>query len=141
VRRDLNRRLARAEIAVSATSWADQQRAKCRQKLRVQVEVCALIREELLAMGLDPALAVSLRVGEEAAAELAAIPDSEALRQADDAITRGDVGDLTEARRSLAAELARIAAFYRNGNQLDLRKATLIVLLAFCVANASRARA
>jgi hypothetical protein len=107
----------------------------------MQVEVCALIREELLAMGLDPALAVSLRVGEEAAAELAAIPDSEALRQADDAITRGDVGDRTETRRSLAAELARIAAFYRNGNQLDLRKATLIVLLAFCVANASRARA
>jgi len=41
-------------------------------------------------MGLDPTLAVSLRHGKEAAAELAAIPDTEALRAADEAITRDD---------------------------------------------------
>jgi hypothetical protein len=133
VKRDLKRRLARAEIAVSAMPWADQQQASYRQRLRAHVSLCALVREGLLAMGLDPTLAVSLRVGEEAAAKLAAIPDSAALRQADDAITRRDVDDPTEARRSVAAELQRIAAVYSNGNQLDLRKARLIDLLAICL--------
>ena len=44
-------------------------------------------------MGLDPALAVSLRRGEEAAAKLAAIPDTEALRTADEALTHSDLDD------------------------------------------------
>jgi hypothetical protein len=44
-------------------------------------------------MGLDPALAVSLRLGEEVAAELAGIPDSEALRTAVEALTRSDLDD------------------------------------------------
>jgi len=38
-------------------------------------------------MGIDPALAVALRRGEEAAAELAGIPDTPDLTAADEAIT------------------------------------------------------
>ncbi len=41
-------------------------------------------------MGIDPALAVTLRRGEEAAAELAAIPDSPDLKAADEAIVTAD---------------------------------------------------
>jgi len=39
-------------------------------------------------MGLDPALAPGLRRGEEAAVELAAIPDTDELRAADESIIR-----------------------------------------------------
>src|SRR5260370_17402496 len=87
VRQDFNRRLARAEIAASAVHPADLQAASDRQSLRTRTAICEFIRERFLLMGLDPALAVSLRWGEEAAAKLAAIPDSEALRTADEALT------------------------------------------------------
>jgi hypothetical protein len=69
-----------------------------RQGLRFCVKICAFIRERFLVMGLDPALAISLRRGDEAAAKLAAIPDSEALEMADDEITRADAGDRTGSR-------------------------------------------
>ena len=78
VQQDIKRRLARAEITASAVHPADLQAASHRQLLRTRVHLCEFIRERFLLMGLDPALAVSLRVGEEAAAKLAAIPDTEA---------------------------------------------------------------
>ena len=56
VRRDLERRLARAERAASATNWADWSAANYRNNLRTGVTVCNLIRERFLLMGLDPAL-------------------------------------------------------------------------------------
>ena len=42
--------------------------------------------EWFLLLGLDPTSAVRLKLGEDAAAELGAIPDTEALRMADEAI-------------------------------------------------------
>ena len=71
VQQDFKRRLARAEIAASAVHAADRQAASDRRSLRTSVAICEQIRERFLLMGLDPALAVSLRVGEEAAAKLA----------------------------------------------------------------------
>jgi hypothetical protein len=44
-------------------------------------------------MGIDPALAVTLRRGKGAAAELAAIPDSLDLKAADEAIVRAECGN------------------------------------------------
>jgi hypothetical protein len=85
-------------------------------------------------MGLDPALAISLQVGEKAAAKLAAIPDSEGLRKADEAITRGDVREGTRAQSIIEAKIERMAARLREGSLPDLAKASLIDLLALCVA-------
>ena len=134
MRRDLERRLARAESVASTTSWADWSAAHHRNKLRVTVTVCDLIRERFLSVGLDPALAISLRAGEEAAAKLAAIPDSNALRAADEAITRTHQENNSETGASVKAEIERVAEHYLDGSEPDFAKASVIQLLAFCVA-------
>jgi hypothetical protein len=137
VQQDFKRRLARAEITASAVHPADLQAASNRRLLRARTAICEFIRERFLLMGLDPALAVSLRVGEEAAAKLAAIPDSEALRTADEAL---------EAAPRLAAIIhkAKIQRMADNiidkGVQPNFAKASLAELLAFCVAMEKLAR-
>jgi hypothetical protein len=85
-------------------------------------------------MRLDPALAVSLQSGEEAAAEVAAIPDTEPLRSADEAITRRHPNDGDEVRSRVEAQIQRIAANMCEGFQPDFANASLAELLAFCVA-------
>jgi len=87
-----------------------------------------------LLMGLDPALAERLRIGEEAAAELAAIPDSDALRTADEAITRTGRENNSEAGVSVKAKIERMAKHYLDGSRPDFAKASVAELLAFCVA-------
>jgi hypothetical protein len=138
VQQDFKRRLARAEITASAVHPADLQAARDRRSLRAITVVCEFIRERFLLMGLDPALdpalAVCLRVGEEAAAKLAAIPDTEALRSADLAITRGGLNDYGEAHSTVVAEIERLAAIYCEGVQPNFVNASLAELLAFCVA-------
>src|SRR6266850_1470275 len=96
MRCDLKRRLAHVEITASAMSWGDRQAAHHRQSLRARVELHELIRERLRLMGIDPALAVALRRGEDAAAELAEIPDTIELRAADEAIMRPERSDGTD---------------------------------------------
>ena len=98
------------------------------------VAICQLIRERFLLMGLDPALAVRLHIGEDAAAELAAIPDSEALRTADEAITHIDVDDRDEAGSWVEAEIHRMAANICEWGQPDFAEASVVELLAYCVA-------
>ena len=77
--RDLERRLARAEISAPETSWGDRKAADRRQSLRTRVALHQPIRERLRVIGVDPAVAESLRPGDEAAAELAAIADTPEL--------------------------------------------------------------
>ena len=83
MRRDLKRRLLRAEAAANAPSWADLQSARHRSMLRAHVKICDGISEALGGTGIGPRLSASR---EEAAAELANIPDSPELRAADEAI-------------------------------------------------------
>ena len=85
-------------------------------------------------MGLDPALAVRLRVGEEAAAKLAAIPDSEALRTADEALTHSDLDDDGEARSTFVAKIERLVAIFREGVQPNFASDSVAQLYAFCIA-------
>jgi hypothetical protein len=85
-------------------------------------------------MGLDPELAVILRIGEEAAAQLAAVPDSDALRTADEAITRTHQENNSETKAWFKAEIERMAEKYLDGSQPDFAKASVAELLAFCVA-------
>ena len=70
-----------------------------------------------------------------AAAELAAIPDSEALRAGDEAITRGDQNDDGEALGTPMAQIERMARHFDDGSQPDLANASLAELFAFCLAD------
>jgi hypothetical protein len=147
VQQDFKRRLARAEITVSAVHPADLQAASHRQTLRMRATIYEFIRERFLLMGLDPALAVRLRDGEEAAAELPAIPDSEALRTADEALTHSDLDDYDEdeVRSSVMAKIQRMADIISDdiihkGVQPNFAKASVSELWAFCVAMEDLAR-
>ena len=148
VQQDFKRRLARAEITVSAVHPADLQAASHRQTLRMRATIYEFIWERFLLMGLDPALAVRLSDGEEAAAELAAIPDSEALRTADEALTHSDLDDYDEdeVRSSVMAKIQRMADIIADdiihkGVQPNFAKASVSELWAFCVAMEDLARA
>jgi hypothetical protein len=124
--------LARLEAKAAATHWADRHAAHHRNTRRAIVEICEAIRERLSLMGLDPTLAVSLLRGQEAAGELASIPDSEALRAADAAITRGDHHDGGGASSIITAQAARMAVHLRDRSEPDLTHASLTELFAFC---------
>jgi len=132
--RDLERRLARAEISAPMISWVDRQAAHRRQSLRTRVKCCDLIRERFRVMGIDSCSAVALRRGEEAAAELAGIPDTPDLTAADEAITTAHYCNADD-QCEFKAKIERIAEQYRGGQrQLDLANASPAELLAFCVA-------
>ena len=83
MRRDLKNRLFRAAAAANKTSWADLQSAQHRSVLRARVKIYDGISEALRGKGVEPELSVWR---EEAAAELANIPDTPELRAADEAI-------------------------------------------------------
>ena len=73
MRRDLKNRLFRAAAAANETSWADLQSAQHRSSLRARVKICDGISEALRGNGVAPELSAWR---EEAAAELANIPDT-----------------------------------------------------------------
>ena len=86
-------------------------------------------------MGIDPALAETLRRGEEAAAELAAIPDTPELKVADEAIVRPESNNGDDVARQVWAKIARMEKQYRDGeHRLDLANASPAELPAFCLA-------
>jgi hypothetical protein len=119
----------------TAISWVDQQATDHRRSLRARIEWCDLIRKRFRVMGIDPALAVTLRRGEEAAAELAAIPDTPDLKAADEAMVRPECSDGDDGARRVRARIEQMAEQYRSGqHQLDLANASPAQLLAFCVA-------
>jgi hypothetical protein len=135
MQRDLVCRLARAEMLAPAIPWVDRQAVHHRQSLRACVEWCDLMRERFRAIGIDPTLAVALRRGEKAAAELAAIPDTPDLKAADEAIVRPENSNEDDWSCEFKAKIERIAEQYRSGqHQLDLANASPAELLAFCVA-------
>ena len=131
--RDFERRLARAEIAAQALGGVDAQAERRRCSLRALVAVCDLVRERLVAMRIDPELAVALRRGEKAAAETAGMPDTQELRASEAAVTGPNfpgAGDRTY------TEIARIAdimteRFGRGEEPINLGNASLVELLAF----------
>ena len=88
IKRDFKRRLACIEAKTSEIEHVELTAAHHRGLLRWYVHVCDSIRKRFLRLGLDPTSAVSLKLGVKAAAELDAIPDTEALRMADEAIVR-----------------------------------------------------
>src|SRR5271155_661326 len=134
MRRDLERRLAHAETLVPAIFWVDRQAADHRRSLRACVELHQLIRERLREMGVDPALAETLRRGDAAAAELAAIPDTPELERADEAILRTERSNSDDRVHHAREEIARMAELNRSGqHRVDFANARPVQLLAFCV--------
>jgi hypothetical protein len=122
-------------MAATAPRWLDRQAAQHRQSLRARHACCELIRERLQVMGIDPALAAALRRGEEAAAELAAIPDTEELQAADDAIVRAERSNRDDGAHQVGAKITRPAEQYRASQHWpDLPNSSPAVLLTFCVA-------
>jgi hypothetical protein len=121
-------------MAVSATPWADRQEAHHRQSMRTRVKINRLIRERLLAMGIDPTLAVALQHDEEAAAELTAIPDTLQLQMADEAIIRADHSSGADDAGRVRAKILRMAERYRDGRRPDFANASMLELLAFVLA-------
>jgi hypothetical protein len=117
-------------------SWADWQAADHRRVLRALVEMHQIIRERLRVLGIDPALAETLRRGEEAAAELAAIPDTPELERADDAIFRTKCSNSGDEASQVPEKLARMVELYRSGqHRIDFADASPVQLLAFCIAS------
>ena len=115
--------LVRLEINAATTPWADRHAAHHRNTRRALVDICEMIREQLVLMGFDPALAVSLQRGQQ---------DSETLRAADAAITRSDQHDDGATATTIAAQVAPMATHYRDGSEPDLAHASLAELFAFC---------
>ena len=131
--RDFERRLARAETAAQALGAADAQAGRRRCSLRALVAVCDIVRNRLVAMRIDPELAVALRRGEKAAAEPAGMPDTRELRASEAAVTGPNSSG---ARDRLHTKMARIAdsmteRFGRGEEPINLGNASLVELLAF----------
>src|SRR4029077_20183477 len=116
--RELERRLARAEISAPMISWVDRQAAHRRQSRRTRVKCCDLIRERFRVMGIDSCSAVALRRGEEATADAAANPDSPHLKAADEAIATADYSNADDRSCEFKAKIERIAEQYRGGQHL-----------------------
>jgi len=87
-------------------------------------------------MGVDPALAETLRCGDAAATELAAIPDTPELERADEAILRTKCSNSGDGAHHFRGEIVRMAELYRSGqHRMDFANASPCELLAFCVAS------
>jgi hypothetical protein len=97
------------------------------------VAVCDIIRERLLTMRIDPEVAVALWRGEEAAAELAGMPDTQELCASEAPVTEPD---LSEARDQMYTAITRIvdimmARFDRGEEPIKLGTGSLAELFAF----------
>jgi hypothetical protein len=86
MRRDLKRRLVRAEISAATISWADYTAAQHRSSLRTRRTICDGLLEYYAANGMTPELGEVTPQKDEVAIELANIPDTPELCAADEAI-------------------------------------------------------
>ena len=88
--------------------------------------------------GIDPARCRMLRLGHEAAGELAALPDTPELQKADLEMMAADPmpgdGRPPPAYERDLANLRRIAQGFANGEEPDFARCSLMEAYAFCVA-------
>jgi hypothetical protein len=107
--------------------------ARRRAVLRARVEICTGLQRKWASSAAGAAGAAALRLGEEAAAELAGIPDTAELRRWD--AVRLEQHDGAASDR-VETTIRRLVEEYRNGRVLDLFTASSTELLACCVARA-----
>jgi hypothetical protein len=111
----------------------DPATASHREVLRARVAICAALRRTRASSAIGGTLAAALRLGDDAAAELARIPDSAELRRRDAALLERDADATAD---GFATKLGLLVEEYRNGRALDLFTASPNELLACCVARA-----
>ena len=123
--------------------WFDQSRPSfIRHGMRIQAALCDRISTMLVEVGVDPARCAMLRRGEEAAATLAAIPDTPELRRFDEELLaqdplRGDDEPPPVFERDMA-NLHRMAQRFADGAEPDFAECSLMEAYAFCVARLNR---
>ena len=125
IKRDFKRRLACIEAKTSEIEDAELTAARHRRLLRWYVHACNLIGKRFLRLGLDPTSVAGLKLGEEAAAELGAIPDTEALRMADEAIVHRYSIACGTASSEFIANIERSASNMCKNFKADLANASL----------------
>ncbi len=96
--------------------------------LRAHAEICAFVRAAAAEAAIDPARISALRLGDEAAAELAALGDTPALRESDLVSDRAGrrPGEHERAAEQWESKLARLAADYADGSHPDPERDALI---------------
>jgi hypothetical protein len=138
--RRLDTRLGRVEGQRNATAIRHGVSAsRHRRLLRAEAAMGAVVRDALARAGIDKALATQLAVADEAAAALAAIPDTPELRRADDGEDTPLINP--EDRDRAAAFIPKIMAMakgFAEGVPPDFANASFAELLAWSLAQHSR---
>ena len=129
---------------------ADREPAEEREHLRWTVDFCAGIREKLLRLGVDPAGVGCLAIGDDAAAALAAIPDTPELRRADAALLAAAEDDEEDdilidgedPREVLLSKIGRLVENWRSrGGTPDFARDPLMAVYGWCLAQGNPAAA
>ena len=113
---------------------AELSAAHYRCALRARATIGAVVRDCLMHAGIDPARAVMLLVADEAAAELAAIPDTPELEREDAAVTAGAADNDPDGDSRFLAKMHDLVRRYREGDECDPARASLAELHAWCLA-------
>lgn len=134
--RPLENRLDRVEGRRSAA--ADEQSAAAarqRRLLRAEAALGEIIRAALTRAGVDAADAARLALADDAAATLAAIPDTQQLRHADadDAAVPANPNDRARAD-DFAPKIIAMTRRFAGGMPLDFANASFAELLAWSLA-------
>jgi hypothetical protein len=124
-------RLAR----MKARAPRDPTRARRRALLRARAALAAVLRDGLASLGAGAALTRALQLGDAAALELAAVPDTQDLRDSDEALLANDHAGAEE---MLEVRLWNAVRQYRDGRGLDRSNASPAELLAAYLAGAER---
>src|SRR5260370_30400092 len=129
-------REGRLHRALTRGSRADRAEAEHGGALRARTAIGEAVRWYLAQMGIDPARAVMLRVADEAAAELAAMCDTQELREADREASEHDDDAPQDDDAWLDEATRRLVERYRSGvlPEPDPARATLAELFAWCIA-------
>jgi hypothetical protein len=122
-------RLAR----MKARAPRDPTRARRRALLRARAALAAVLRDGLASLDAGAALTRALHLGDAAATELAAIPDTQDLRDSDEALLASDHAGAEE---MLEVRLWHAVRQYRDGGGLDWVNASPAELLAAYLAGA-----
>jgi len=131
MRRFLDTRLARV---TKAEAPRDLTAVRQRSLFRARAAVCTLLRERLVQPDAGQALAGALQLGDEAASELAGIPDTPELRESDGALLAHDHAGVEE---MFEAQLRRLVRQCSDGRQLDPANVSPAELLAAYVSAAA----
>jgi hypothetical protein len=122
----------------AAGQKADGHAALRRRLLRLEATMGAVIREALAEAGADLKAASQLAVADDAAAALAAIPDTPELQEADLAAAPPSAAHQRGRADAFAAKITEMSKGYAGGRPLDLANASFAELLAWSLARGSR---